>query len=231
MIYYLALGVGVVVSLGFTISRASGNSFKNLIFKTIASLLFILTGVFAVIENEGAFKYGALIIMGGALSLVGDILLDLKGIYLNDADKYLFGGFSFFLTAHLFFSGAIIYFTEILWWQVLVCVVVSVVVAALVVASADLLKVQYGKFKGIVFSYSAILCITNATAICAAIISGEKYMILMAAGATLFTLSDAVLNNTYFGKDYDKGFWLFLNHFFYYAAQYLIASSIFLFGK
>ena len=50
-------------------------------------------------------------------------------------------------------------------------------------------------------------------------------------GATLFTISDAILSNTYFGRGFDGGIWLFLNHFAYYAGQYLIASSVFFFGK
>ena len=56
-------------------------------------------------------------------------------------------------------------------------------------------------------------------------------MVLMAIGATLFTISDAILSNTYFGRGFDGSIWLFLNHFTYYAGQYLIASSVFFFGK
>lgn len=39
----------------------------------------MLSAVFAVIENyTNAAQYGSLIIMGGALGLVGDILLDFE---------------------------------------------------------------------------------------------------------------------------------------------------------
>ena len=48
----------------------------------------------------------------------------------------------------------------------------------------------------------------------------------MAAGAVSFLLSDAVLNFTYFGRNWDKPIHLFVNHLLYYAAQYLIAASI-----
>ncbi len=48
----------------------------------------------------------------------------------------------------------------------------------------------------------------------------------MAVGSVLFTLSDAVLSNTFFGRGKDKPHHLFINHFLYYAGQYLIAASV-----
>ena len=48
----------------------------------------------------------------------------------------------------------------------------------------------------------------------------------MAIGSILFLLSDAVLSNTFFGRGKDKPFHLFINHFLYYAGQYLIAASV-----
>lgn len=103
MTYYIAMGIGVAVSLAFVFVRSGGNSVRNLIFKSVSSLFFMLSAVFAVIENyTNAAQYGSLIIMGGALGLVGDILLDLKGVYKKDANNYLKGGFIFFLIGHVF---------------------------------------------------------------------------------------------------------------------------------
>ena len=42
----------------------------------------------------------------------------------------------------------------------------------------------------------------------------------------VFSLSDAVLSNTFFGRGKDKPIHLFINHFLYYAGQYLIAASV-----
>lgn len=50
------------------------------------------------------------------------------------------------------------------------------------------------------------MIMTNVTAIFAAFTTGEKSMILMAIGATLFTISDAILSNTYFGRGFDGAF-------------------------
>jgi hypothetical protein len=232
MTYYIAMGIGVAVSLAFVFVRSGGNSVRNLIFKSVSSLFFMLSAVFAVIENyTNAAQYGSLIIMGGALGLVGDILLDLKGVYKKDANNYLKGGFIFFLIGHVFYTAAMIHFTKLDWWKVLISAAVAIAVGAVMIATANIMRVHYGKYRRIVFFYVCFLIMTNVTAVFAAFTTGEKSMILMAIGATLFTISDAILSNTYFGRGFDGSIWLFLNHFTYYAGQYLIASSVFFFGK
>ena len=97
MMYYIVLPFGVVLSLVFCWKRRLGYSVNNLIFKSVSSLCYLLTAVFALISNPQAHTYGSLVIMGGALGLVGDILLDLKGIYKSEEKVYLKGGFIFFL--------------------------------------------------------------------------------------------------------------------------------------
>ena len=67
------------------------------------------------------------------------------------------------------------------------------------------------------------------TAVCSilsAIVTKQKSMIIFAVGAVSFLLSDAVLSNAYLGRNLDKSIHIFLNHFLYYAGQYLIASSV-----
>ena len=54
----------------------------------------------------------------------------------------------------------------------------------------------------------------------------QKAYVIMAIGSVLFLLSDAVLSNTFFGRGKDKPIHLFVNHFLYYAGQYLIAASV-----
>ena len=112
MMYYAVLAVGVIVSLIFCYERRLGFSVKNLLFKSVSSLCYLLTAVFALINNPQAYTYGSLIIMGGALGLVGDILLDLKGLYKAQEKTYLKGGFIFFLVGHIFYIASIIYSTK-----------------------------------------------------------------------------------------------------------------------
>lgn len=227
MMYYIVLSVGVVVSLVFCYQRRLGFSIKNLLFKSVSSLCYLLTAVFALIDNVNARTYGSLIIMGGALGLVGDILLDLKGIYKKDERVYLKGGFIFFLVGHIFYIAAIVYSIKLKWWIVLLGAVVSAVIGVLTVLSANLMKVHYGAYRRIVAVYVAFLAMTTVMSATAMIVSsfGKGY-VLMAVGSLLFLLSDAVLSNTFFGRGKDKKHHLFINHFLYYAGQYLIAASI-----
>lgn len=227
MFYYIVLAVGVVVSLIFCYQRRLGFSIKNLLFKSVSSLCYLLTAVFALIHNNGAYTYGSLIIMGGALGLVGDILLDLKGVYKQDEKVYLKGGFIFFLVGHIFYTCAVIYSLRIKWWLVLISVVVSAVIGYATVAMANVMKVHYGAYRRIVAIYVAFLAMTTVISIIAVFVSSfQKGYILMAVGSVLFLLSDAVLSNTFFGRGNDKPIHYFINHFLYYAGQYLIAASV-----
>lgn len=227
MFYYIVLAVGVVVSLIFCYQRRLGFSIKNLLFKSVSSLCYLLTAVFALIHNSGAYTYGSLIIMGGALGLVGDILLDLKGVYKQDEKVYLKGGFIFFLVGHIFYTCAVIYSLRIKWWLVLISVVVSAVIGYATVAMANVMKVHYGAYRRIVAVYVAFLAMTTVISIIAVFVSSfQKGYILMAVGSVLFLLSDAVLSNTFFGRGKDKPIHYFINHFLYYAGQYLIAASV-----
>lgn len=227
MAYYIVLGLGLVVSLIFCIKRRKGFSVNNLIFKSVSSLCYLLTAVFALVSNSDAYIYGSLIIFGGALGLVGDISLDLKGIYKKDETTYLNCGFIFFLIGHLFYSAAIIHSIKMKWWIVLISLVISVLISIGNTAMAKFTKVHFGAYRLIVSVYVVFLSLTMVLAIAAAIISDfSKNYVLLAVGAISFTLSDVILSGTFFGRGKDGSFYLFINHFLYYAGQYLIAASV-----
>lgn len=227
MAYYIVLSLGLVVSFVFCIQRRKGFSLSNLMFKSASSLCFLLTAVFALVSNPEAHIYGSLIIFGGALGLVGDISLDLKGLYKKDESTYLRAGFIFFLIGHLFYSSAIIQSIKMKWWIVAICFVASIAFAIGNNASAKLMKIHFGAYRKIVFMYVIFLALTMTLAIATVILSHfEKKYVLLAIGAISFTLSDAVLSSTFFGRDKDTPFYYFINHFLYYAGQYLIAASV-----
>lgn len=227
MLYYIVLAVGVVVSFIFCYQRRLGFSVKNVIFKSASSLCFMLTAVFATILNSNAHIFGSLILMGGALGLVGDIALDLKGVYKQDESVYLKCGFIFFGIGHVFYTSAVVYSMKMKWWIVLLCALLAIIIGIVTVASANIMKVHYGAYRKIVAGYVAFLSMTMIVSVLAAILSGwQKNYILMAVGSILFLLSDVILSGTYFGRGKDKKVHLFTNHFFYYAAQYLIAASV-----
>ena len=227
--YFIVLGMGSIFSLIFCINRAKGFSIRNLMLKTVSSCCYLLTSVFALLSNPDVYVYGSLIIFGGTLGLCGDIMLDLKGIYKKDESKYLYGGFIFFLIGHVFYSGAIIYQSQMYkkWWVILICIAFAVLFSAGNIASSKIMKVHFGAYRTIVFLYTIFLITTMALGIAAAIITHfQKRYVFLGIGAILFTLSDVILSGTFFGRGKDRPFHYFTNHLTYYAGQYLIAASI-----
>lgn len=227
MTYYISLGIGIVASLFFCIKRMKGANVNNVMLKIISSLFFLITAVFGIIENPSASTYGALILFGGILGLCGDITLDLKGIYDEHFDQYLKSGFLFFLVGHIFYCVAIGIFSALKIWHIAVCVACAVVFSLGNLLVSKFMKIIFGKYKFIVSLYVVFLTTTVFMSIAAMIVSGfdGKY-IALTVGSILFMLSDVVLSGTYFGEGMDGPFFLFINHFLYYAGQYLIASSI-----
>lgn len=53
-----------------------------------------------------------------------------------------------------------------------------------------------------------------------------KAVVLTSVGGILFTLSDAVLSNMYFKEGGNTKPNVVINHTLYYAAQFIIASSV-----
>ncbi len=233
MFYYIVLSVGIIVSFIFCLRRANGFSISNLLFKSVSSLFYLLTAVFALIERNvhlgDAQAYGSLIIMGGAFGLVGDIMLDLKGVYKQDEKPYLISGFIAFLIGHIFYISAIVYSIKMEWWLVLIGACAACIGGIVTVLSANLMKVHYGAYRKIVAVYTSFLLGTAIMSGIAMVISGfQKGYIILFIGAILFALSDVILSGTFFGRGKDKKRHYFINHFTYYAAQYLIAASIML---
>lgn len=227
MAYYIVLPFGLIMSLVFCILRRTGFSLRNLILKSISSLCYLLTAVFALVSNPDAYVYGSLIIFGGALGLVGDILLDLKGLYKKDESTYLRGGFIFFLVGHLFYSGAIIFQTRMKWWLVLLCLLGGVIISIGNSIVSKFMKIHFGAYRKIVFTYVIFLSTTMILSIVSFFTLGlHKNFLLLSIGAICFTASDAVLSSTFFSRGKDGSFYLFINHFLYYAGQYLIAASV-----
>lgn len=227
MLFYIVLAASAVVSLVFCYERRLGFSQKNVIFKAASSLCFILTGVLALIYNPGSHIYGSLVVMGAALGLFGDILLDLKGIYKKDEKYYLYGGFIAFLIGHIFYTTAIIKTAELKWYYVLAAAGVSIAVSLANTAMGRVMRLSFGRYRNIVTLYTAFLTMTLVCSVIASFTtSGQPGFIIMAVGALMFLLSDAVLANTFFGKGFDKPVHYFINHFLYYSGQLLIAASI-----
>ena len=228
---YFAFILGVVATIVFLTKRTARVTIDVVAIKSLASMGFILSGLFFFIDNDACPDYmGAFTVGGACFGMLGDIVLDLKYSRLNDADRCTKFGFWTFLIGHIFYSAAMVSVYGIELINV-ICVVIGVV-AGIVVAlvSEKIMKFEYGKFKKITILYTSILCMTLGFAGGYTITeSYTLHSVLLNIGFALFVLSDAFLASLYFSKnekDRTNRTVIILNHATYYAAQYIIALSL-----
>lgn len=105
--YWALLVIGILAIVVFLVLRVKRGGIAALYAKAVASLCFIATAVAATNENRSFLGFGSFMTIGLVCGLLGDVWLDLKWIYLQDKDSYLYSGFIFFLLGHICFITAV----------------------------------------------------------------------------------------------------------------------------
>ena len=105
--YWALLIVGILATAVFLVLRVQRGGIAALYAKAVASLCFIATAIAATNENRLFLDFGSWMTFGLVFGLLGDVWLDLKWIYLQDKDSYLYSGFIFFLLGHVCFVTAV----------------------------------------------------------------------------------------------------------------------------
>ena len=229
--YWALLIVGILATAVFLVLRVQRGGIAALYAKAVASLCFIATAIAATNENRLFLDFGSWMTFGLVFGLLGDVWLDLKWIYLQDKDSYLYSGFIFFLLGHVCFVTAVFKVGPYTPASLIVAFAAALVIAFVAILLEKPLKMHYGKFKWIVFLYSFMLALTMTMAMTLAVITGfEKMWTVMSVGGLLFLLSDLVLSGMYFGEGKNTSFNVILNHTLYYAAQFIMAATV-LFAK
>ena len=228
---YLFLVIGVVATIIFLFKRTAKVTVDVVAIKSIASMGFILAGLFFFIGNEACPDYlGAFTVGGACFGLLGDIVLDLKYSKLNDADRCTNLGFWTFLIGHIFYSVAMVsaYGVEL---TNIICVAIGIIAGIIIaIATEKVMKLEYGRFKKITILYTSVLCMTLGFAGGYTITENYSlHSVLLNIGFGLFVISDAFLAGLYFSKkekDRTNRTAIVLNHATYFAAQYIIALSL-----
>lgn len=228
---YLFFVIGIVATIVFLTKRTVKVTTDVVAMKSIASMGFILSGLFFFINNDACPDYlGAFTIGGACFGMLGDIVLDLKYSDLNDADRCTKLGFWTFLIGHIFYSIAMVSVYGIELTNI-ICVAIGLAAGVIIAIVAEkVMNLEYGKFKKITILYTAILCMTLGFAGGYTITeSYTLHSVLLNIGFALFVLSDAFLAGLYFSKkekDRTNRTAIILNHATYFAAQYIIAISL-----
>lgn len=229
--YLALLVIGILAIVVFLVLRVKRGGIAALYAKAVASLCFIATAVAATNENRSFLGFGSFMTIGLVCGLLGDVWLDLKWIYLQDKDSYLYSGFIFFLLGHICFITAVFNASPYTPLSAVIAAAAALVIAVIAILLEKPLKMRYGKFKWIVFLYSLTLSMTMTMAMVTAVITHFQTMwVVMSVGGLLFLLSDLVLSGMYFGEGKNTKFNVVLNHSLYYAAQFIMAATV-LFAK
>lgn len=230
-LYWALLIIGVLATVVFLVLRVKRGGIAALYAKAVASLCFIATAIAATNENRLFLDFGSFMLFGLVFGLLGDVWLDLKWIYLQDKDSYLYSGFIFFLLGHICFVTAAFKVGPYTEKSVLVAFAAALVIAVVALLMEKPLKMHYGKFKWIIFLYSFMLSLTMTMAMTLAFATRFQMMwVVMSVGGLLFLLSDLVLSGMYFAEGKNTKFNVILNHSLYYAAQFIMAATV-LFAK
>ena len=231
MLFYICLALGLISTVVFLCQRKPEVTIKVLLFKTVASVFFILTSFSAFYVNETCNKALALLFFAGAVcGLLGDIWLDAKYIFKSEERTLLYSGFISFLIGHLFFIAGM-FITYGVTKLSLICGVVGALIAPVsCVLTEKVLKADFGKDKLISMVYTGVLMLTTGISLAIAIENNfDASSLVRFIGMVLFLGSDAVLAKVYFCEGQNTRVNVVINHALYYSAQFALATSLFLF--
>ena len=237
ILFLIALVVEIPLVALFLKFYWPDRSIKSFTIKIFCSLIFVLLGVFAAKETGNNTLYAEYMIWGLALGMVGDLLLH---SLTKNMLPYILGVIAF-LIGHIFYILGLqraIYTTAFskgafLWYEILI--IVAIIVAAVIYAiKADAFKKKGAMAYGLI-AYGVVLATMLAKAVRYVIdeiafgVNDNMFMIALTVGlgSILFVLSDLSLGVILVDdKDTKKGMRIF-NITTYYAAQVLLAASIF----
>lgn len=229
MLYYVMLGLGVISTVLFLSKRDTEVPLYVAVLKGVTSIFFIATAFAAFIENDECTKrFAFLVILAGIFGAMGDIALDLKYVFSQKSDEWLLIGFTSFLIGHVCYASSMILNFKFAWYQYLLSFVGAGFFAVLAATTENILKVKYGKFKKITVLYIGTLGLSISLAFTSMIYTGfSLFSVMLFVGMILFITSDAFLSGIYFSTvKKPSRLEIFLNHLFYYAAQFVLASTL-----
>jgi uncharacterized membrane protein YhhN len=174
-------------------------------------LTMVFIWLIAILGQATFPFYKYMIITGLVFSLAGDVFLMLP------SDRFL-AGLVAFLIAHLFYIAAFLSEISALTWWPLVPLVIYGIVIYIIVASS------LGKLKLPVLIYVVVILIMAWLAWERWSQTGQSGALLAFVGAVLFVISDTILAINRFRGAFKPS--RALNLTTYFAAQWLIASSV-----
>jgi len=205
----LALSVAIIISAIIAIiNRQQKNNRMFRVFKPLTTILIIALAI--VIYLKAPSTYTVLMIASLLFALIGDVFLINK--------KYFLQGLSSFLIAHIGFTVG---FTSLFGfsWEIIPLLILLIVGGLFF----NLLRKDLYKLKFPVLFYISVILIMNWQAIGIVQQDQSLVFVVLATGALLFTVSDAILAYDMFKKPFNLAEVLLLST--YWAAIYIFTIS------
>lgn len=192
-----------------------GPRYHVYLFKPLTMIFIILIGLLRMRENLSLYAYA--IIAGLLCSVAGDVFLMLP------SDQFVAGLVSF-LIAHLFYIMAFSYDTRFrpFSWSIVPFAIYGIVIFSI-------LSAHLGEMRVPVLAYVVVIMVMGWRAYERWMQTGQAAALLAFIGALLFIVSDSVLGINRFRGHFEIA--RALNLSTYFAAQWMIASSIWAKGK
>lgn len=214
--------IGLLIDIWFIKTEYAGLMVRATVLKGLASAFFVALGIICFAENATGF--GKLIVIGLALGLVGDVLLNLRNVVTGGASMKVFAlGILAFLSGHFLYIAALVAANTGI---VLLAAVLTAVLSA--AAIPPLMRRITAPSKGLKMFGYIYLVVVIAMFSCAAMLwvkAGASVLtVLFAIGALFFVVSDFIMIYYSFGKKIKP--LRAINLLSYYIGQLLIATAI-----
>lgn len=236
VLFVLAAGLEFVFVPLFLKYSWPDKCWKSFGYKMVCSALFFADGLLAVAISKNDSPFAKMIILGLLFGWIGDLFLHL----ITDKFVYFAIGGLAFLIGHIFY---IIGFQKavnktypdaaaLAWYEILAVVMIIGVVIAFVLIKK--IKVDFKVIAAMVYGVVISTMLVKAFRFCIGeLVYGMNEHIVpvfltVALGALLFVLSDGSLGLLIFGGQGGNKHLKWFNIGTYFAAQILLASSIFL---
>ena len=219
--------LAIVCALVFVAFSNGQKSFLSLGLKCFASFVFFALAM-VVVFQKGFDLPAMMFLFGFVASCFGDTVLalpDMPELAKKSMTITLVGGLCFAI-AHVFYLIGMILLFGFEWWTLLVAVALGLVFffGNKFVGKLDYGKLTFGMPVYAIF-VSLVVALSTLGFVAHANLAGS---ILLLVGFVCFWLSDIVLMNIYFGNNpKNKTKLYYLNLALYYAAQILIALSLY----
>ncbi len=196
--------------------------------KGVTSLLFILNGMYAVVEQTSNIATSSrvvfvLFLTALVFGLLGDLVLALRPLRpQTDNIPLIQSGITYFSIGHILYYVGLVVVSRVALFPFLFSVVVTIIV----IVGSIVMKFEMGKARIPSYLYSFLIFLMVGQAISFyQIDAGSIKALLILIGAVLFGISDLILAMIYFRHESKKGY-VIANLSTYYGAQLLIALSL-----